>query len=318
MVKTTEFMMSVAKKLETPRVLGNKTKTLAPTTIDLYVKTLASLNGGAPYDDLKFLSDTATIRKRIDAKPCNSRKMLYATLLTILAYYPNAKQEKVYRKGFEAAKTECLKIDPNIKTEKEKANWMTWPEVLDIYGMYKEAAEQMEYLTRLNAPNYRTMLRYMILSLYVLLPPGRSLDYVAMYVMPPNSKNQLTDDRNWIDLRNKTLVFNKFKTVKDMGQEIVSYKDRPDFEEALNRFLKFNPDRHDTHPYKFLVHKNGSEISTSKQLHEILNQIFAPKKISSTMLRHIYLSSKYDVAEMAEDAKLMRHSIEQQKEYLKI
>ena len=279
---------------------------------------MASLNGGASYDDLKFLNNTTAVKKHIEAKPCNSRKMLYAILLTILAYYPNAKQEKVYRAGFDAAKEECSKIDPNIKTAKEKANWMTWPEVLEVYGRYKEAAEQMEFLTRLNAPNYRTMLRYMILSLYVLLPPGRSLDYVAMYVMPPKSKNQLTDDRNWIDLRNKTMVFNKFKTVKDMGQEVVSYKDRPDFEEALNRYLKFNPDRHDTHPYKFLVHKNGSEISQSKQMTEILNQIFAPKKISSTMLRHIYLSSKYDVAEMAEDAKMMRHSIEQQKEYLKV
>ena len=42
------------------------------------------------------------------------------------------------------------------------------------------------------------------------------------------------------------------------------------------------------------------------------------KSVDLALLRHIYLSSKYDVAEMAEDAKMMRHSIEQQKEYLKV
>ncbi len=35
------------------------------------------------------------------------------------------------------------------------------------------------------------------------------------------------------------------------------------------------------------------------------------------MLRHIYLSSKYDIAEMKADAEAMGHTINEQKKYLK-
>jgi hypothetical protein len=35
------------------------------------------------------------------------------------------------------------------------------------------------------------------------------------------------------------------------------------------------------------------------------------------MLRHIFLSSKYDINEMETDAKAMGHSVEEQKKYLR-
>ena len=48
----------------------------------------------------------------------------------------------------------------------------------------------------------------------------------------------------------------------------------------------------------------------------ILNKIFG-KKVGSSMLRHIYLSSKYNITEMKEDADAMGHSTKEQKDYLK-
>jgi hypothetical protein len=41
------------------------------------------------------------------------------------------------------------------------------------------------------------------------------------------------------------------------------------------------------------------------------------KQIGSSMLRHIYLSSKYDIDEMKKDADAMGHSLGVQKEYMK-
>jgi hypothetical protein len=51
---------------------------------------------------------------------------------------------------------------------------------------------------------------------------------------------------------------------------------------------------------------------------KIFNKIFN-KKISSSALRHIFLSDKYGdvVKEMKEDADKMGHSVQQQKEYIK-
>jgi len=48
-------------------------------------------------------------------------------------------------------------------------------------------------------------------------------------------------------------------------------------------------------------------------LTKCLNKIFEPKKVSSTMLRKVYLSNKYPVThtfeEMSKDASIMGHDI---------
>jgi hypothetical protein len=48
----------------------------------------------------------------------------------------------------------------------------------------------------------------------------------------------------------------------------------------------------------------------------ILNRIFG-RKVAASMLRHIYLSDKYDIKEMKADADAMGHSLEEQKKYMK-
>jgi hypothetical protein len=41
------------------------------------------------------------------------------------------------------------------------------------------------------------------------------------------------------------------------------------------------------------------------------------KNVGSSMLRHIYLSDKYNIKEMKEDAEKMGHTVEQQRDYMK-
>jgi hypothetical protein len=48
----------------------------------------------------------------------------------------------------------------------------------------------------------------------------------------------------------------------------------------------------------------------------VLNRAFG-KNIGSSMLRHIYLSEKYNIDEMKKDADQMGHSLSLQKEYMK-
>jgi hypothetical protein len=66
------------------------------------------------------------------------------------------------------------------------------------------------------------------------------------------------------------------------------------------------------------LNEDGSQVISSSGITTQLNRIFAPKKISSSMLRHIYLTDKYgDVKEeMAEDAKAMGHSVSMQRDYV--
>jgi hypothetical protein len=66
----------------------------------------------------------------------------------------------------------------------------------------------------------------------------------------------------------------------------------------------------------FLVGADGTPITADNSITRVLNKIFG-KNIGSSMLRHIYLSSKYDINSMKADADGMAHSVSQQKEYLK-
>ena len=61
---------------------------------------------------------------------------------------------------------------------------------------------------------------------------------------------------------------------------------------------------------------------SSNGLTKLLTRIFTrdlDKKISSSMLRHIYLSEKYgkELEERKKDSHNMLHSLEQQKNYIK-
>jgi hypothetical protein len=66
------------------------------------------------------------------------------------------------------------------------------------------------------------------------------------------------------------------------------------------------------------VYYDGKPLSQVNAITRILNKTFG-KKVGSSMLRHIYLSSKYGkvVDEMKEDANAMSHSVDMQKDYIK-
>jgi hypothetical protein len=68
--------------------------------------------------------------------------------------------------------------------------------------------------------------------------------------------------------------------------------------------------------FPLLVAHNGTPITQANAITRILNGVFE-KKIGSSMLRHIYLSSKMNIDEMKDDATAMGHSLNEQQKYLK-
>ena len=68
----------------------------------------------------------------------------------------------------------------------------------------------------------------------------------------------------------------------------------------------------------YAVKYNGKELKSDNSITRILNSIF-DKNVSSSMLRHIYLSDKYKnvLKQQEEDAKAMAHDISTQKDYIK-
>jgi hypothetical protein len=130
---------------------------------------------------------------------------------------------------------------------------------------------------------------------------------------------ELTPDRNYLLVTNGVpteFVFYDYKTAKAHGVQRVSIPDP--LRDRISRYLQTHPEKKKPQ-FHFLVYANGSPIRSSNAMTTILNRIFG-KNVGSSLLRHIYLSSKYGTVleEQAKDSEAMAHSVAQQKDYIRV
>jgi hypothetical protein len=170
------------------------------------------------------------------------------------------------------------------KNETQEDNWMSQAEIEDKMKSLKVNKK----IT--NKKEYAQMLHHLILSLYVLQAPRRNIDYCLMKL-----SNDMTDTNfNYLDLKNRQFIFNNYKT--DHKYNTIEIPIELDLMGVIQSYLKHHPQKsklknkkYDVH---FLVWMDGEPINKSSDITKILNKIFG-RNIGSSMLRNIYLSSKY-------------------------
>ena len=91
------------------------------------------------------------------------------------------------------------------KSDKEAANWVSQPELDKIYKDLKAQANALFKKSELSKSDLQTIQNYVILSLYTLIPPRRSLDYTEMKINNIDKKQS-----NYIN--GKKFIFNTYKT----------------------------------------------------------------------------------------------------------
>jgi hypothetical protein len=132
--------------------------------------------------------------------------------------------------------------------------------------------------------------------------------------------DKMDTNKNYLDLSTKKMVFNKYKTAKKYGQQIVEYGDNPTLTNAINMYLKHTPLHKGkitkATEFRFLCYEDGSPLTAVNAITRILNKCLG-KKVGSSMLRHIFLSNKYDIKDMKETAEDMGHSVHEALKYAK-
>jgi hypothetical protein len=293
-------------------------KGLTRTTSSLYIQKLKSLAGFTPgkvIKSLKFLNDIDEIDSKI-RDFSNSTKIVYLSAV-VNALRMNSKTSKKllssYEKMINDLAEENNKKDVNVKTKTQEENWTSWDEIIKKRDELKDDFEKItsEYANkRLSPSQYQKVQDYVILSLYTFIPPRRNQDYMNMVIVK-SLPDKEEDELNYYIQDKKQFIFNNYKTAKTYGKKVVDVPDT--LADILDKYAKVIPGK----TIKFIISKNdGSQLTYTNTITRIMNRIFK-KKISSSMLRHIYLSSKYDIEDMKEDAEIMGHSLEQQKHYLK-
>jgi len=132
--------------------------------------------------------------------------------------------------------------------------------------------------------------------------------------------DKMDTNKNYLDMATKKMVFNKYKTAKKYGQQIVDLSGNERLMVAINQYLKHHPLNKTkitkNTEFRFLTYEDGSPLTAVNSITRILNKCLG-KKIGSSMLRHIFLSNKYDIKDMKDTAEEMGHSVNEALKYAK-
>jgi hypothetical protein len=315
-MNTNEYMLQLHKRL-LEKTYGTPPRQVGENTASAYIKTLYNLNDKKPFKNLSFLKKTDEIMKKLEAYAESTQKTLISTIASCLSLDKDKSGYKTvykfyYDKMMEKAKV-AKEADTSDKTTKQEKNWIEWDEV------QKKYSELCANIAKDKKPSLEHLLPVLVLGLYVEIPPRRNQDYLQMRVIrltPKQKSDTLSKEFNYCVLRKGVpteFIFNKYKTSKTYGTQNIAIP--ATLAEIIKKYIKVHPLTKEKE-FSFLVGVDGTPITADNSITRVLNRIFG-KNVGSSMLRHIYLSSKYDINSMKSDAEGMAHSVSQQKDYLK-
>jgi hypothetical protein len=285
------------------KILNNlNEKNIAPSSLKLYLSNLKRLNDGEDIKNFNFLKDVDTTLKKIDKYKDNTKRSYIISIVSLLKQEPKLK--KLYDAYYKILIDYNDKLKNNTtKSEKQIENWITQDEVKKIYEEIKTKA--LTGMTTRKIKNYDDLLNYIVLSCYVLIPPRRNKDYQLMKITKKYDP-EASKEYNYLDYINKKFYFNNYKTKTKYKTQEIDIPD--DLYSVIQSYIKYHPLIKDIkkNDINFLVYEDGSSLSGINDITKILNKIFK-KKIGSSLLRNIYLTSKYadENKEKKEDATAM-------------
>ncbi len=205
------------------------------------------------------------------------------------------------------------------RSTRETENWLTPDDLAQKKNEIRQILTQTAPGTIQNLDFYQ---RLLVLSLYTDLPPIRN-DYANVKVVEAPGgidTTKLNCDYNYIDLQSSQLILCNYKTNKTYGTKSITIpKGTSDLIRTWLTSIRKIPIPRTmcaVEPAWLLVNIKDESKMTTNGLTKFINKIFSPKKVSTTLLRKIYLSHKYPVihttAEQENDAFCMGHSVSTQ------
>lgn len=257
----------------------------------------------------KFFNDTETVIDMLKEKYPNVGTLnSYASALIVYLKSVSGIKESTLEKykGLLTFTNESVKEKylNQERSQKEDDNWMTMADIKDLRDQkYQKFSKETRKRQKVDY-----FQQYLVLCLYTKLPPVRN-DYANVRVV---DKDQVwSKDTNYVHVAKKKVIFCQYKTDKSYGMREYDLPD--DIVQDITRFMELRgPLAHDY----LLVNINDLTKMTKNGLTQYMKKIFHPKKISSSMLRKIYLSEKYPVVhtykEAEFDSQFMGHSLKTQ------
>ena len=282
-------------------LIKQKRPNLNEKSIKTYTSILKTISKDLGMKDLKDFKKTKEILEYLKDIPGSVRKTRLSALLVIT--------------GDDKFKEQMLKDINNYnkdkkngnKNEKETEAWMTKEEIKKIFDNLKKRASINYKKGDLKMKELQEIQDFVMLALFILIPPRRALDFTEMKI-----KNIDTEKDNYI--KNKTMVFNIYKTSKIKGQDKIEIP--KELKLILNKWLRVNPTEY------LLFDSKGNKLSSVK-VNQRFNKIMNKPKFSVNMFRKVFLTDKYKdtvqkMKKLEEDLEDMGSSTKQIQHYVKL
>lgn len=233
-----------------------------------------------------------------------ARRKTYLTALTIIT------GDKEYRDLMINDAKDCdNELLKNKKTKKQEDNWLTSEDITNTIEKYKIIAEELftKPPTELTNKEFQNIQNYIILCLTTgkYFPPRRAMDWTEFKI-----KNFELETDNYM-IKNKNcykLYFNIYKTKKVYGTQTLIICD--ELKNILDKWYNIIETKYPDCDY-LLTDRSQNKLDSSK-LNQRFESIFG-KKASVNILRHSYVSSKYDnipdLEELKNDSEAMGHNL---------
>lgn len=225
-----------------------------------------------------------TIIESLNDINTNSRKTRLASLIVALDdgtskhTTPLTQLRVVMNKDLETIRNKDMNQELSVS---QKENFILWSDVLEKYNTLENEVEPLFKSKTLTSAQQQKLQLYVLLSLYTKIPPRRSLDYTDMKI---RNINKATD--NYISFGAKPyLVFNTYKNAKRLGAQKVDIP--KELSTILKKYINKLP-----HDQEYLLVNSVGKPVIQTFVTKILNSFFG-KKISSSLLRHIYLTHEF-------------------------
>lgn len=275
---------------------------LSVSTLKTYTSILKSLGKRVFGEQWTFkdLNDWKSVIEDLREKPVSSRKTALSALFVFTGLQ---KYNELMREGIEEYKNG---VDKQEMNDKQKQAFKTQEEIKAIVEELRKRAELLYKKNNRTVKDVQDIQDFIIVALTsgVYIPPRRA-EWTKF-------KISSIDPENDNHIHKNTFVFHEFKGSAKKGSQSLPIP--PTLKKILNKWMMINPTDWLLHDVK------GDELNATK-LNQRLTKIFG-KGGSINMLRHSYLSSKYQDTirlneEMEKDMEAMGSSKQQEKVYIK-
>jgi len=308
-------------------VIAEARPTLKTNTIKQYESNLKKLKKLFDTDNWDFLKNPEEVQEKISHLHFTSQRNHYnAIIVLLLALNSEMKWDNLieeYSEMRDELNDEYNKQQSSgVISDKQSKNFATMDEINEMINKMGDELKAMKLRKKesLTSKEKALLQVFTLFNLYSKMPLRndvadgmetiRKAQYNKLSAEDKKSKNWLLIEKNKL-----SFILNNYKSNKTYGQKIIEIEDK-DLKRLLRYYIKVNGEG-------VLFKSSTGKPLTRNALSQLLlkwSKKYMNKSISTTLLRKIYLSSKYGEVkdEMEKDANMMGNSVGvQQSVYVK-